>query len=795
MGVINRGIAKRYSITTGASLENPANWSSMFKFLGSQTAAGISITEQSALTNLDVLTCVSIISSALAALPLPVYRRLPNGGKERARKHPLYRLLQDQANPEMTSFMFRETLQAHLLTWGNAYAVVERDAINDPLALWPLLPDRTYAFRRDGELYYYSRIEKEANGSQTGRTFPARDVMHLRGLGFNGLTGYSVIGYMAEAIGTAVAQEQYAARFYSNNAQPPAFITTGRAMNPDEIKALAATWNSGHKGVDKAWQIGVLEQGMDIKSIGMPLQDAQFLETRKYNSAKIAGFFRVPPDMLGDPEKSGPYGVGIEQRQIGFVTFTLQPWATRWEQQINKDLLLRVRDQDYFAEFLLDALKRGDLTSRGNYYNQGWGKWLTTDDIRDLENQNPYTPPTDPKDVGKVLVWQQGFANAEDIATGKTLASKNPPPVSGGPGGNPDQSASRRRHILAQRAAFSAIADRIIRREIADLARMKKRTDATLDAFYDDHRDYIKKNFGPSLRSFAQTIAADVSAELGRDVDVPESFVEKYIDGYAQRHVAASLSEMRDLVGSKNIEESLASWATRPDWIASREAAQAGNAFARAAYRDAGVMTVEWRSGDDCQDCVGLHGRAVPIDGVFASRGDLSDDRYVPANGLGHPPLCDGCGCVIVASDGSARERPASDRPLVVTVSPTINVPDRPIDRTAADVGREVERLKRDQEEEMREFGKDLSDGLAKLADAVAKQGERPIVVNVDMPKQDPAVVNVTVPEQPAPTIRVAAPKVEIPPITVNVEGDSETELEYDRQGTLVRSRTRRVKK
>jgi len=611
-----------------------------------------------------VLTCVRIISETIAQLPLITYKRLDGGGKQRATKHPLYTVLQEQANEEMTAFVFKETLQAHLLTWGNAYAWIERDPNGDCNGLWPMLPDRTWPFRdAQGKLYYQTFIKNLPIPGDPGlrRIFPARDVFHLSGLGFDGLIGYSVIRMIQEQIGLAQAQEEFDARFYANNSQPPSVVTTPNKISPDDFKLLQAQWDDGKRGNQNAWKTALLDQGMTITKLGIPQRDAQFIESRKFSSEKIAGFFRVPPHMVGDTEKATSYGQGIEQQQIGFTQFTIQPWAVRWEHTIDMKLMLRPRDQGYFTEFLIDGLQRGDIKTRYEAYALGWGKFLTTDDIREKENMNPYVEPSDAA-IGQRLIWPVNFDTAERIVSGEsTRRTPNvPAPPNPGPEGDPStgepdpaQQASIRRTLAkAQRIALSDAADRILRRESSDIiARSKKPKANWLEAFYEDHREYIKKQFGPQLRTYAALVGAEVSREIGRAVTVPESFVTKYIDGYANRHIAASRQEMRALkdASPEQLEDAFAAWSKRSDWIAVRESNQAGNAFAHAAYRDSGVPFVVWMAGDECPDCVRLHGRKIPVDGVFAQRGELSDDRFVPASGLGHPPLCDGCECVVVS--------------------------------------------------------------------------------------------------------------------------------------------------
>ena len=667
MGGLIRALEKRYSVLTGASLESPSNWALRVFGAGQNTAAGVDVTEQTALRSIDVLTCVKIISETIAQLPLITYKRLATGGKKRATNHPLYSVLHDRANDEMTAFILKETLQAHLLTWGNAYAEIERNDVGDCVGLFPLLPDRTGPLRRNGVLYYYSQTKRDVADPGIQRIIPARDVFHLAGLGFDGLKGYSVIEMIREQIGLTQAQEEYAGRFYSNGSMPPAYMTYAKSLSLDDIKRLQAEWDDGRKGVRNAWKMALLDNGMDIKVLGINQQDAQFIEQRRFSSEKIAGFFRVPPDMVTSSDKAGPYGVGIEQRQIGFAKFTIQPWAVRWESAINAKLLLRPRDDAYFAEFLMDGLERADMDKRYSAYAVGFGKWLTADEIRNKENLNPYEAPEDPNDIGKVLIWPLNMGSASAVAeagpsTGVALAlpsgqanPSSPPAGTGMPSRDGEAASSRRALAKAESLALTDALDRVLRREATDiLARSRKRSNPTdwLDAFYDEHRVFVGRQVEPHLRAYAAMIGAEVSRELERAAAVPETFLRKYVAGYAARHVAASQGEARILLAGprQDAESAIDHWPARAEWAATREANQAGNAFALAAYRDAGVVSVRWDAGDDCADCRALQGREIGIETKFAQRGELTDDKYVPAAGLGHPPLCDGCDCVVMAT-------------------------------------------------------------------------------------------------------------------------------------------------
>jgi HK97 family phage portal protein len=785
-------ILKRWSSMTGLSLENPNNWGKIWRSTAS--GSGVEVDEFSALFNIDVFTCVRIISETIAQLPFPVYKRLDGGGKERAPNHPLYDVLGSNANEEMTAFTLKETLQGHLLTWGNAYAYIERNDIGDCIGLWPLLPDRTHPFRINNELFYYTRIKKLPTADPgDSRVFPAKDVFHIPGMGYDGLVGYSVIGHLRESIGLGVAQEQFAARFYSNNTVPPVALVLPKGHLKEEDKdRILASWNEEHRGVNKQWKTAILEEGMDIKTIGLPLQDAEFLHTRAFTRTQILGFFRVPPHMVGDTEKTTSYGQGVEQQQIAFTMFTIAPWAVRWEQIVDKKLMLRPRDDRYFAEFLVDGLQRSDIKTRFDAYQAAWGKWMTTDEIRARENMNAYVAPDDPNDAGKTLFVPLALAPAEKIIDGTASPKSNPLALPSGPAPTDPVDdpalvvASIRRTIAtAQRFIFLDIAERVIRREQTDIGKAlaKRNAAEVIDGLDDDHRDYVQKQMLPALRSYAAVVCADVEREIGRATLIPESFIENYAESYARRHATAVLGDARQLIGDPNRDAALAAWSKRAAWIADREVIQAGNAFARAAYRQAGIPELEWSSGDDCAECTRLHGQKIAIDGVFIRRGETNDDRFIPVAGLGHPPLCEGCACVVVAAGSSpvraiaVIEPPREDAVLRALEALVANKP------PARDVVVQVvdsDGAPRESDPEMSPAMIELMSKITTLVTAMAERSNRQteptqIVLKMDPIQIPPTVVNVT-------------PQLEMPPMNVTVEMPQRPGMKivYDPTGRIV---------
>ena len=361
-----------------------------YSFLFGRTTSGKPVNERTAMQTTAVYACVRILAEAVASLPLHVYEYQDDGGKKQVHDHPLYYLLHDEPNPEMTSFVFRETLMSHLLIWGNAYAQIIRDGAGRVLGLYPLLPDKMEVQRDDkGNIYYvYSRNSDEnPTFKEYGNIkLKAEDVLHIPGLGFDGLIGYSPIAMAKNAVGMTLACEEYGASFFANGANPGGVLEhPGVLKDPSKVRE---SWNSVYRGVNNAHKIAVLEEGMKYQQIGIPPEEAQFLETRKFQINEIARLYRIPPHMVGDLDKSS--FSNIEQQSLEFVKYTLDPWVIRWEQSLQRSLLLPGEKGKYFIKLNVDGLLRGDYQSRMNGYAVGrQNGWFSANDIREMENMNP----------------------------------------------------------------------------------------------------------------------------------------------------------------------------------------------------------------------------------------------------------------------------------------------------------------------------------------------------------------------------------------------------------------------
>ena len=358
-------------------------------FFGRSTA-GKSVNDRTAMQQIAVYACVRVLSEAIAQLPLHVYE-YTDKGKERVPRHPLYFLLHDQPNPEMTSFVFRETLMAHLLIYGNAYAQIIRNGRGDVMGLYPLMPDKIKADRdeRNRLIYKYSRYdEQNPNFREQGEIIlPAEQVLHIPGLGFDGLVGYSPIAMAKNAIGLAVACDEYGASFFANGASPSAVLEhPGVIKNPERVREA---WHRAY-GSGNAHKTAILEEGMKYTPISIPNNEAQFLETRKFQIEEIARLYRVPLHMIGDLDHAT--FSNIEQMSLEFVMYTLSPWLIRWEQSLMKALLSDSEKGRYFIKFNVEGLLRGDYASRMQGYSIGiQNGFLCPNDVRMLEDMN-YIP-------------------------------------------------------------------------------------------------------------------------------------------------------------------------------------------------------------------------------------------------------------------------------------------------------------------------------------------------------------------------------------------------------------------
>lgn len=341
------------------------------------------IFEGSALQVTAIYAAVKVLSETLASLPLLVYQRLPGGGKDRAQDHPAYRVLHDRANPEMTSYIWRETAMSHLATWGNSYNERVENGLGELVEIWPLRPDRIQVKRDDAGRRVYWYLNRDGTRTQ----IPNAKMLHIPGLSFDGLVGYSPIALLRQSLAISQAAEEYGARVFVNDARPGAVVIHPKTLSDTARTNLRNSITLNHAGSKNAGKVMLLEEDMKFETIGFPPEDAQFIETRKFQLEEIARAYRIPLHLLGDLDKAT--FSNIEHQSLEFVKYTMLPWLTRWEQQL-LDLVDPDHEGVFFPEFLVDGLLRGDAISRATALSiQRYGGALNQDEWRAYENRNP----------------------------------------------------------------------------------------------------------------------------------------------------------------------------------------------------------------------------------------------------------------------------------------------------------------------------------------------------------------------------------------------------------------------
>ena len=642
-----------------SNVTNPTKWlAELFGARSSKT--GVAVNETTAMYYATVYSCVKVISESIASLPLIVYERLDRG-KSRAKDHPLYTVLHDLANPYMTSFVLRETLQNHLLTYGNAYCEIQRNKAGEVIALWPLLPDRTKPQIENSKKYYVTTV-----GGQEITLMPDK-VLHIPGLGYDGLKGYSPIRMAMEAIGLGMAAEEFGANFYANGMNVGGIAEHPGKLSDQGSKNLRESINKTYSGLGNAYRVLLLEEGMKFQKVSITPNEGQFLETRKFQKAEIAGFYRVPPHMIGDLDRAT--FANIEHQSLEFVVHTLRPWLVRWEQAILTQLFSPFERERYFAEFLVDGLLRGDMKSRYEAYAIARSNgWMSADDIRESENMNPL-----PDEKGEIYLVPLNMVPVEMVMNPvekpkETDSIRALQPQEIRSERNVRAVANRNRLAKAWVPAYRDAYDRIVRREKNDITRIveKKLRNASdfvseIEKFYSGKfRDYVLKTLRPVVNGLAEQIQMVAAKELGGEPSQEEleKFYNDYLDSMAERHISSSRGQLVALAGQETPDEAVL---TRLDeWEEKRAGKSADNetirvsaAVAKFVWVLLGATALRWvtMGEDPCPFCRSLDGKVVSIEKHFIEAGtdmEVEGNKMTVYGNTGHPPLHQGCQCGIV---------------------------------------------------------------------------------------------------------------------------------------------------
>lgn len=375
--------------------ENHRTVGSSYGYTFGRSTAGPQVTARTSMQVAAVYACVRVLAEAFATLPLELRQYDDKRGSHKAVDRDLYQVLHDEANPEMSSFVFRETSMAHLLLWGNSYSQIIKNGRGETIALYPLMPWKM-SVERDTEtkelvyVYRTSNEEKDFKDKDASAVrLSARDILHIPALGFDGLVGYSPIAMAQNSVGQALACDEFGAKFFANGASPSGVLEhPGILKDPQRVRD---SWNAAYGGTSNSHKVAVLEEGMKYTPISINPNEAQFLETRRFSVEEIARIFKVPPHMIGDLERSTFNNV--EQMSLDFVKYSLNPWVARWEQGMTRRLIPQPERKMYYIQFNMEGLLRGDMQSRYNAYAVGrQNGWLSANDIRAKEGMDLIDP-------------------------------------------------------------------------------------------------------------------------------------------------------------------------------------------------------------------------------------------------------------------------------------------------------------------------------------------------------------------------------------------------------------------
>ena len=637
------------------------------------------VSPHEALSSTPVWAAVNLISGTIGSLPLVLYRELGNGGKERADDLPLYDLLRWQPNGFQTAVEMMEMGQGHLCLRGNAFFRLETNVGGELIAIVPLHPDRMKLKSSGGVIEYHY-----AKGVGNPRVFSSEEILHVKGLSSDGLIGYSPITVAAGTIALSQAAEHYGARFFENSATPSGILSHPGKLKPEARGNIKKSWEAAH-GAGKQHSVALLEEGLSWTALSVTPEEAQFLETRKFQAEEVSRLFNVPPHLLMLLDRSTFSNV-VEQNK-SFAVNCIRPWAIRWEQAIRKSILERFGDSSLFTEFEMDALLRPDTMARAqaNQILLQNGA-LTIDEWRARENMNPLDSRAGevhwmPLNIAPVSVAEAGPSEEDAASQLRQELRSQHVEVDASFGLRELRSLANRRKIAeATRPLIEDASQRLIKREVKAVRRMMKKqleglpdgrelrgTDGLhndLEEFYHgEFTEVIAEALLPVIRSYAREIYTQAALEVGFPPEFTpdlEEFIKGYVSVSAAQHARTSRQELQSLISTLNFTEvlnalelKLAEWLEkRAQKMAKRQTTEGNGAFSKFAYIAGGIIVVRWVTAGSatCPFCKKLNGRAVESFQNFIDAGqalETDEGKLVSRSNVGHPPAHPGCDCFI----------------------------------------------------------------------------------------------------------------------------------------------------
>lgn len=655
---------------------------------GGQTKSGISVTPESAMTIAAVHAAVRVLAESIASLPLKVYER-DGTSRHPVSDHVASGILNRKGNSILSAMKVREMWMVHASLWGNSLSEIERDNSGRPIGIWPIDPTRIQRIRvvkadNRPELRFDIRVNSET------RELHPSNVLFIPGLG-DGLIGKSPITLHREMLGASIASEQYGAAFFKNGSPPGVVFEHPLTLGTEAVAKIVASWNQSHQGIDNAHKVAVLEEGMTIKTIGLPPADAQYIETRKFSRSEIAAIFRVPPHMIGDLEHA-TYS-NIEFQGIEFVVHTLRPWLVRIEQAITNQLLTPKEQETMFVSHVVDGLLRGDIKSRYEAYAMAKnGGWFNADDIRELENMNPL-----PDGKGKIYLQP---LNMVEAGTDPLAASNDDVDFSGDgarfahqrvqlSGGTRTDQAERRalppryKTGKALETVYRDQMKRVVKRELSEIRKQLKMFEAGsvdieefrtwLKSFERENAEWMESRVLAMFVAMGEAMLSAATAELDQEIEADsiDTFVNDYSRAFTRRHSGSSRGQLEALLDEDDplaaVTGRLDEWEeTRATKEARRERQRSSNAFTYASWAVAGVATVTVVNvgARSCPICEELDGRTAVMGSTILNPGDNVAGLEVKSN-VKHPPFHGGCDCIMVPGpSGRNRLAPAELRDI-----------------------------------------------------------------------------------------------------------------------------------
>jgi HK97 family phage portal protein len=552
-----------------SDLLNPKQWliDALSRY---RTITGVTVNEDTAMNFSAVYACVRIISETIASLPLMVYKRLTPRGKERAVDHPLYKALHLKPNNDMTSFTWRETMVKNMLLNGTGYNVILENVYKGGIGIYPLMSNRMRPELKDNQYIFHYRFADNIE-----RIIPKEELIIIPGLSDNGIIGKSVITTAKEAIGLGLAMEEFSSRFFLNGSHMGAIATHPGVLTKQGHENLESSLNEQYSGLGNAYKLMLLEEGMTVNKVSVNPEDAQFFELRKFQLEEIARIFRIPLHLLQD--LTNATFSNIEHQSIDFVVHTIRPWLVRIEQALNCQLF---PDEQYFCEFLVDGLLRGDIATRFTAYTTAIQNGIySQNDVLEMENKNPF-------DGGDKHWIQLNMQSIEDV--GKLIDGSREIVINGSEvriipkeikaiESNDLNPKLAKKLGKAYKPLFVNALIRILKREKTDILKIidDKFTKNDLDNYYGKHGESINIQIKPIIYAFSEALFTEID---GKEIDIT-IFADSCTQDFIDRYIEDNLKELKS-VKIKDIKNKLDEWLeNKPEDLSTKEIPRIIKAF------------------------------------------------------------------------------------------------------------------------------------------------------------------------------------------------------------------------